>query len=184
MTTELDTIYAGATLDFLIETLTDYPASDGWVVRLVLNPRAGGSVRAIDSVASGDAHRLQATAAQTAAWSTGWYARQVWVIKGAEQYPVTDLFGQTEVRPGLNAAAGTDTRTDAEKALAAIQATLSGKADSAVQSYQINGRQLSSYPLTELIKLRDMYLRQVSNEQAAERIKAGLGSRKKFFVRM
>lgn len=184
MTTELDTIYAGATLDFLIETLTDYPASAGWVLRLVLNPRAGGSVRTIDSVASGDAHRLQATAAQTGAWVAGWYARQVWVIKGAEQYPVTDLFGQTEVRPGLAAVAGTDMRTDAEKALAAIQATLQGKADSAVQSYQINGRQLSSYSLPDLIKLREMYRREVASERRAAGLQDGRGSVRRIAVRM
>lgn len=185
MSSQLDTIYAGATLDFLVETLTGYPASAGWTLRLVLNPRAGGSVRTINSVADGDAHRLQATAATTATWATGEYARQAWVLNGAgEQYPVTDLFGRTQVRPGLGAAAGTDMRTEAEQALAAIQATLRGKADSAVQSYQINGRQLSSYSLAELLMLEQRYIRAVEEERTGAKIAAGLGGRKGFYVRM
>jgi hypothetical protein len=187
MSTQLDTIYAGATLDYLIETLTDYPASAGWSLKLVLNPLAGGTVRTIDSVADGDAHRLQSTAATTGAWVAGAYGRQVWVIKGTEQYPVTDLFGQTQVMPGLGAAAGTDSRLPAQRRLDTLRAaydTYIQSGNFAVGSYSINGRSMTYRSPEELITAIRNAERDVERERVEQNIKAGLGGRKAFYVRM
>lgn len=175
-------IVAGETLNYRA-TLADYPASAGWSVRLILNRRAGGSVQTVNSTADGDDHLVQAPAALTVTWSPGDYAWELWAIKSAEQYRVDA--GQIRVQQGLiSADAGLDTRSAAEKGLEAIDAVLLGKATSGVLSYQINGRELRSYELQDLLRLQAAYRRDVAAERAAARVAAGLGGRQRFVVRM
>lgn len=175
-------IVAGETLNYRA-TLADYPASAGWSMRLILNRRAGGAVQTVNSTADGDDHLLQVPAAYTVTWPAGAHAWELWALKGAEQYRVDG--GQIQVLAGLIAAdAGVDTRTDAERGLAAIDAVLLGKATSGVLSYQINGRELRNYELQDLLKLQAAYRRDVAAERAAARIAAGLGGRQRFVVRM
>jgi len=160
-----------------------YPASEGWSLRLVMNPRAGGAVITVDSTASGDDHLLQISSAVTATYAAGAYGYEIYAIKAGEQYDLEA--GQLTVMPGLLVApGGTDTRTDAEKALAAITAMLAGKASSAVESYRIAGRELRSYPLPDLLRLQQQLRRDVDAEKTAANIAAGLGGRRRFVVRM
>jgi hypothetical protein len=176
-------IVAGETLSYRV-TPTAYPASAGWSARLILNRRAGGAVLTVNSTADGDDHLITATAATTGGWSPGQYAFEVWVLKSPEQYRLES--GQIQVLPGLIATTdgGVDTRSDAERALAAIDAVLLGKATSGMLSYQIGNRQLSSYSMQDLLKLQAVYRRDVAAERAAARIAAGLGGRQRFVVRM
>jgi hypothetical protein len=181
----LTQIIAGETLNYVTDPAEhpSYLPADGWELELKLNPRAGGSVITVAGTPEGDAFLVRATAATTAGWAPGWYGGELWFVRGGEAYRA--LAGQVQIVPGLRIApAGTDTRSDAERALAAIEATLSGKAGSAVQSYQINGRSLSSYSLAELIKLRELYRREVASERRAAGLADGRGSVRRIAVRL
>lgn len=174
-------LVAGETLNYRA-TVAQYPASDGWALRLVMNPRSGGAVITINSMADGDAHLVRAPADATALWAAGAYGWELWALKAGEQYRIDA--GQLEVLPGLlSASGGVDTRSQAEQALAAIEATLAGKASSAVQSYQINGRHLSSYSIGELVKLRELYRREVASERRAAGLSDGRGAVRRIAVR-
>jgi hypothetical protein len=173
---------AGQTLSLTISE-SAYPATAGWSMRLILSPATVGPVLSINSTASGSDHVVTASAAATAAWAPGGYVWEVWAIQGAEQYRVAA--GSTVVEAGLIAGdTWKDHRTQAEKNLQAIEDTLAGKADSGTQFYVIAGRQLQSYPLAELRKLRDDYRREVASERTAARFSAGLGDRRRLAVRM
>lgn len=176
------TLVAGETLNYTA-TLADYPANDGWLLRLLMNPRAGGVVITVQGTADGVKHLVQAASVTTSAWVPGDYAIELWAIKGAEQYRIDS--GQLRIEPSLlAAAAGLDTRSQAEKDLEAVDAMLRGKAGSDVQAYTIAGRSLSRYPLPDLIKLRDRLRADVASERAAQKLAAGLGGRRRFVVRL
>ncbi len=160
-----DQLYTGETLNYT-STLPDYPASSGWGLTLVLNPRTGGAVITFNSAASGDEHLVQVAASATAAWAPGTYAWEIWAIKALEKYRIDA--GQIQILQGLlGAAAGVDTRSLAEKALDNVTTLLHGKATSGVLSYQINGRQLSSYSMNELLKLEAKLKADVNAEYTA-----------------
>lgn len=176
------TLTAGQTFS-VTATPVLYSAADGWALRLILSPVGFGSKLTINSTPSGTDHVLQASAAATAGWAPGPYNWEIWAIKGADQY--RQSFGKTTVETGLIASdTWSDKRTQAEKNLDAIEQTLAGKADNATAFYIIAGRQLQSYSLTELRKLRDDYRREVASEKTAARLAAGLGSRQRLVVRM
>ncbi len=73
------TITAGNSLTRLIN-FDDYPASDGWLLSLVLLNAAGKIT--IDAVASGDSHSLQIPALTTAAYTPGEYRYVVLASNG------------------------------------------------------------------------------------------------------
>lgn len=62
-------------------------------------------------------------------------------------------------------AAGSDIRTDAEKMVAAITATLKNKATADQQSLTINGRQITRYSISELTDLLRYYKSEVSKQK-------------------
>lgn len=177
-----NTIVQGETLNY-IATLAEYPASAGWSLRLIMNPRAGGSVVTVNSSASGDDHLIQVAAATTTAWAAGDYGFEVWAIKAAEQYRVDS--GQLQVLPGLMAAAaGTDTRTAAAIGLANVQAMIRGTATSGVRRYRIAGRELERYDIAQLIELESKLKSEVQREQAAAAMAAGRPNPRKLQVRL
>jgi hypothetical protein len=64
------------------------------------------------------------------------------------------------------AVGGLDARTHAEKTLAALEAWIENH-DPAVASYQIGDRQMQYISITDLLKLRDVYRREVRATSAA-----------------
>lgn len=177
----IDSIRAGETLNHLA-SVADYPAGDGWVLTLYLNPRAGGTVRSVASTASGDDHLLQATAATTANWAAGKYGWQIWAALGAEKYLLEE--GQLEVRTSLIAAsAGTDTRTQAEIALDDAKAALAAWSPT-TRRYRINGREMEFNNATEIIQVIKHWESEVRREQAAAALAAGRASGRKVYVRL
>ena len=63
-------LVAGETLNYTT-SLSEYPASAGWVLTLYLNPRAGGTARTVTGTDDGSSHLLQADTATTATWAAG-----------------------------------------------------------------------------------------------------------------
>jgi len=175
-------IVAGETFNYRASVAL-YPASAGWVLSLVLNPRAGGLNITVTGTASGDEHLLQATAATTASWAAGLYGWELWVVRDAEKYRIDA--GQIRVRPSLlSAAAGTDTRSDAEIALDAVTQTINGTATAGVLSYAINGRELRRYSMEELLALQSKLANDVRAEHDQAARQAGRPSSRKVYVRM
>ena len=176
-TTEPASINAGDTVKWL-KTLTDYPASAGWLLAYVLI-NAAGKVTFSASV-QGDDHLVNVGAATSTAWQAGAYDYRAQVSKNGEVYTVGCG------RIVINAAFGSatlDARSQARQALEAIEATLTGRASSATAEYEIAGRKMKFIPFPELLALRDRLRQDVAREDAAAAAGAGLPNKNRIFVR-
>jgi hypothetical protein len=176
-----NTIVAGETLNYLAIT-ADYPASAGWAVTLYINPIAGGTASSVTSTASGDDHLLQVTAATTATWTAGECNWQTWVAKGAERYMLEE--GVLRVRATLiGASAGTDTRSQAQKALDDANAALAAWTPT-TKRYRIGGREMEFNSPAEIISVINHWQAAVNREQAALSMAAGRPNPRKIQVRI
>jgi hypothetical protein len=178
----LERLILGDTLNFLT-TVADYPASSSWVLTYRLVPRGAGTAITITCTAEGADHRALVAAATTAGWAVGTYSWASYVTKAAETYSVSTGSIQLIANPRVTAS-GLDLRTDAQVALDAVQATLSGKATSGTASYRIGERELRSYSIAELIQLESKLKADVAREINAARIAAGQPSNRQIHVRM
>lgn len=178
-------VVAGDTLKPAPLALASFPAGT-WTLNYRFTPRfAGAAPVTFAASAAGTSHQVNVPAATTADWAPGTYTCNAWVSNVAgERYAVASETCQVTVQPNpATLPAGTDTRSQAELALAAVTAMITGKATTAVQRYKINGRELESYPLPDLLKLE----RKLKADVDAERVAAGLqpaGGAKRILVRM
>jgi hypothetical protein len=181
-----DVFVAGDTLDNKY-SLSAFKASDGWTLKFRLIPNvAGPAPIQLTCTASGDDFLLQLGPTSTANWTPGDYGAAVWVEKSGARYSVeTDpsVPGQVTILPNPQTVTVLDTRSDARKNLAAIEAFLGGRASNAVQEYEINGRRLVNYKPAELITLASYFRRQVSQEEVAAALASGMGNPRHLFVR-
>lgn len=110
------------------------------------------------------------TASQsTTNWPAGEYQWEAWTtIEGGER--IVHSRGILHVLSSLESIQGDasgDLRSDAKKALDAIDAMLAGRATDGVRGYQINNRRLDRYSVAELLRLRSHFLAKVRAERAA-----------------
>lgn len=118
-------------------TASAYPASAGWVLSLAV---AGAAAQSWTSTASGDAHVLTLTAAQTAALTAGSYQVRVRAIRSG----VVDTIqtGTLTVQPNVFTAAAGDLRSEWEALKAAAHTALLNLMESnAPQMLTVMGRQ-------------------------------------------
>lgn len=178
LTTEPTAITAGDTV-LWTKTLADYPASAGWALTYtIIN---ASNKYTVNASASGDSFTVNVSAATTAGWASGDYSWQSRVTKGAEAYTID--IGDIRIAPSFAAQTTLDNRSQAQKALEAIEATLAGRATSATAEYEIAGRKLKYISPAELISLRDFYKRVIVKEQAADRLAKGLPDPRRIQVR-
>lgn len=71
------------------------------------------------------------------------------------------------------------TPTFAEQMVEKLETVLLGKASNDVLEYEINGRKLSKYPFSEIVKLRNQFKSEVASEKRAAELAAGLGNPKR-----
>jgi hypothetical protein len=162
------------------KSLADYPASAGWVLSYALVK--SGTRITFSASASGDDHLVAVPAATTASWAAGTYTWAARVTKTTEIYTVAT--GTFDILPDIAAAvSGLDARSHAVKTLEALETWLESH-DPAVAEYEIAGRRMKYIPVGELLKLRDAYRREVSVENTATRLAAGLPARNKLQVRL
>jgi hypothetical protein len=181
MGTMQNQVVAGETLNYRAIT-PDYPAGSGWVVTLYLNPRAGGSATSVTGVADGDDHLLQVSATTTGTWAAGWWAWETWAANGTERYRLEA--GQLQVVAGLiGAAAGTDTRTQAERALDDARAALAAWTPT-TRRYRIAGREMEFNAPADIIAVISHWENAVKAEQAAAAMAAGRPNPRKLHVRL
>jgi hypothetical protein len=159
-------LYAGDTLDFTT-TVNDYPAST-WTLKYRLTPTTGTAIDLTGS-ASGTNHRVVVTASSSAAWVAGAYSWTAYVENGTgERYTLAR--GRLEIKPAsATLAAGVDTRSQAEIALAAIDAVLANRATVDQMEYSIAGRSLKRMTVAELLALRSHFEGEVSKERGITR---------------
>lgn len=180
----LPKIVAGDTLTHTV-TLTDYPASEGWVLSFRLAPRGAGTAATFDATADGDDHAVSVAAATTAGWAPGEYTAAAWVTLGAERFSIASESGQVRIWPNpATISAGTDTRTEAEKALADARAAFAAWSPTQ-KGYMIGGRQMYFNTPGQIIQVINHWSSEVEREKRAAEIAAGIGSTKgKIYVRM
>lgn len=158
LTTEPASIRAGDSASWLL-SLADYPASAGWSVQYDL-VNASGRIT-LTSTADGDSHRIAKTPAQTSAYAAGTYAWQKRVTDGIDAYTIGT--GSIEILPDLAVLAAFDTRTFAQKTLAALEAWIESH-DAGVAEYEIAGRRMKYIPMAELLKLRSQFAIEVRRQ--------------------
>lgn len=168
-------LIAGDSLN-LLDSPSDYLATDGWILKYRFTPRGTGAAIVLVAVAEGASFRTRATSAVTADFVAGDYTFAKWVEKGTER--ATLETGNFSISPDpAQIAAGTDTRSHVEKTLAAIEAMLEGKASKDVQEYTIGDRQLKYFTIGELMVWRDKYRAQLASETATKSGKKVFGRR-------
>ena len=168
----------------LTKTLTDYPATSGWVLHYrLLSCQPGGPVIAFHSTASGCNHVITVAAATTAAWNAGDYRWASWVTDGTSTHSIEDGSVNLLQNPRTFTAA-VDRRTDTQIALDNVRATIRGKATADVLRYEIAGRTLERYPMRDLIALESRLAAQVANEHRAEQLAQGRPDPRRFAVRL
>lgn len=180
-------LIAGDSLDFTT-TVAAYPASAGWSLVYCLVPRFTTPTQAAITLTATtyevDAYRVQAASSTTAGWAAGAYGWASWVEKVGQRVTLEQGM-ELLVAPNPAAIAqGTDTRSAAQVALAAIKALILGKATSGQESYRINGRELRSYPLADLLALQSRIEADVLRENRAAAVAAGQGNPSRYGVRL
>lgn len=179
-TREPSSVVAGDTVAWR-KTLSDFPASAGWVLKYRLINLAGK----IDITASadGDDHLVSKAASDTVGWPAGAYTWQSRVELGVARYTIEQ--GSITIKPDLAAqAAGYDTRSTAKQTLDLIDAALVSHGASAwTQEYEIAGRRMKFKSVGDFMALRDKLKAEVAREASAERLAAGLGGKSKIYVR-
>lgn len=166
------------------QSVPGYPASAGWVLHYRLVPRDhGGSAITFNSTASGDEHVITVLASTTAGWAAGAYTWATWVVNGAQSFSLEQ--GTTQLLPNPRTTAGPlDLRSESQIALDNVRATLRGKATADVLEYEINGRSLKRYPVSELIALETRLATQVATEARAAALAAGKADPRRYAVRL
>lgn len=180
-TTEPASLVAGDTATWQ-KTLSDYPASAGWVLKYrLLN--AAGKVD-LTATASGDDHLISASAATTAGWAAGTYDWLAWVEKAGERYTIGQ--GRIEITANLAALNTWDGRSPARKIYEGLRAAYEARVTAGqgfVQEYEIAGRRMKFSTSADWIKQLEYWQRQVTAEERAARLASGLGAGNRLLVR-
>ena len=172
-------IRAGDTIEWK-RSIDDYKASEGWTLKYAFRGSAGSID--ITSSADGDEHLISVTPATSAAYSAGNYDVMGWAEKGSDRYTV--FTSRIEVLVDLEAAGSSyDGRTHVKKTLDAIEAVLENRATKEIEESTIEGVMIKRINHEELIRFRQKYLSWYRQEQAAEKLKLGMGSGRTILTR-
>lgn len=177
-------IIAGDSLSLVVAHVA-YPAGDGWVHKLRLVARAaGGSVISLTSAADGDSHAYAVLASVTAGWAPGAYSFAGWVELGAAKN--TTETGQLVIQPDpRQVAAGTDTRSQAERTLADLVAAKAtwDVTGGRQRRYKIGEREMEFNSEAEIIQKILFWEGQLAAEQSAARLAQGLRPKNRILTR-
>lgn len=159
-------IIAGDSLRLVIAA-GDYPASAGWAVALVLQALAGAAPVTVNASDGSAEWSIALSSAASAQLAPGGYRYLIAATKDGDRSTIEA--GQVEVLPNP-AAAATDQRTAARRALDAIDAVLESRASSEDLKFTFeDGRALEKVPHADLLALRKHYARIVAREKSKGR---------------
>lgn len=179
--TEPVSITAGDTIAW-VKSLTDYPASAGWVLKY----RLINASNKYDIVAtsSGDDFHINVLASTSSSYAAGLYDLQAFVEKAGERYTISS--GRLQIFPDLAAqATGYDNRSTARKILDALLSAYQSAAENRafVQEYEIAGRHMKFSTAADWIAQINYWQSQVKAEERAQNINNGMASGNKLLVR-
>jgi hypothetical protein len=163
------TIYAGDSLSFRFSD-SDFPRNDGWTVQLRLNGAEALSVNGSADVDDAAAHLIAATSTTTAGWDAGFYAWAFFATKASERHTISTGTIEILANPA-NVSAGTEQRSFARQALAAIEVLLLNRSDQL--SFSVFGRSYQYESRQALMDYRRELQRDVAEEDEAARRAAG-----------
>lgn len=167
-----DTFRAGDSVSWT-ESLSEYPASAGWELKLRLLWSSGMAV-AITATTSGNDFAIALTASDTATWDAGSATLVSWVTKGTERVTLAER--DVTILPNLAIATTHDGRSRAVKGLADARAALDAYMAAGqihVAEYDIAGRRMKFRTSEEITDLISYYEREVAKENAAAAILQG-----------
>lgn len=152
------TLRQGDSLAVLV-SLADYPAPT-WTLTWYLSGPTAELTKA--ATADGTDHLLELTPAETATLAV---ETMGFVAKASASGDVfTVLSGTVQVLPDLATSGPIDTRSQAQKVLDAINASILGSATTDQQEYTIKDRSLKRMTLDEKLKLQAVYEKKVALE--------------------
>lgn len=149
-----------------------FPATAGWTLTYVLNSSTARLVVSSgDITTDGDTFLVNIPSAETKTWTPGEYQ---WLgvaqLAAAGETPAqrfTVSLGRVVIAIDLlDATAPQDTRSPNEINLWNVEQMLAGRGGDGVQEYNIAGRMLRRYSMTELMQLRTLYKQLVRQERA------------------
>lgn len=158
-------------------------ASAGWALSYAL-VKSGTRIAINAATHETDNFLVTLAAATTVNYAAGVYQWQAYVTKTTERYLIDS--GTIEILPnfaGTVATSGYDARSYVKQVLDALEAKLLRRATKDQESMPVGGMEIRLIPMTELVRLRDKFLRAYEDEQAAERVANGLGSGKQILTR-
>lgn len=158
---------------------SDYPAATWTGVWYFENAYKTFSVTA---TATGNVFNASIAAATSTTYLAGRYRWQFVVTSGVNRK--TAETGWVDIAADPAAAGNLDRRSHSRKVLDALEATIEGRASNDQLSMSIAGRSISRTPMTELVTLRNTYRQFVADEESADDVAAGLGSKRRVFVRL
>jgi hypothetical protein len=154
-----DTITAGDSLSVTL-SLSEYPATAGWVVSCAL---AGPTVLTATATASGDQHLLALTSAQTTSLTPALYRWRLRATLGL----VAETFdrGTMDVAPDLGAAAAGELASYPEQMLAICRTARESILAGEMKMFQIGGRQVQMHTLAEVSREEAFWRREIARER-------------------
>ncbi len=168
---------AGDTTEWT-ESISDYPATDGWTLRFSLRAK-DKSLIDITATASGADYAVTVTHSASKGWKAGDYYYQAFVYKETDGLTTdrhTIQRGRIEILPNLaDASSQDDFRSVAQINLDMLDAAISGNTSPDVMSYSIAGRSLSRFSKAELREEREYWKGEVESELTKEIGEKGTG---------
>ena len=166
---------AGDTLKFK-KKLADYAPVDGWTMTYYIRGNGTGMVQSYSNDNSTGDFSFYVSKRDTAEWTVGKYRFEGYVYNtNGERYRVD--YGDFELTADFqNGVSALDVRSDNEKALDAITATINGSASYTERQFQINGKMIERFSLSELLKAKAYLESEVAKEKKAEANELGEGN--------
>lgn len=157
-----------------------YPATGFLLSYGLLSEDGTEQITVKQSGSSGGLALFTVAGSDTAKWKPLVYYYQLYAfaISGGARTQIEQ--GRVQVLPDLSQ---TQDPTQNQRTLKNISDLLEGKASDEIQTCSVNGKNLTSYSLTDLIGLRTYYQGLVTQEINARRIAAGFRSKRTIKIR-
>ena len=146
------------------DLVSDYP-TNLYTLHYVGRIAQGNNEINITATGQTDHYLVQVASAVTADYDAGIYHWQAEIVRNSDSARHVITRGEFNVIPDLDVN-NADPRSHAEIMLSKIESLLSGKADSDVSNYSIQGRSLTKMSLQELMDARESYDGLVKSEKA------------------
>jgi len=148
---------AGTTVKYT-RSLDDFQPSGNWGYTIYLNGPAAKFNKAA-TVQDGATFLIEFVPSDTASLPAGPYrfAERVVNSDSGETYDIDGDELVINIEPNVASSAAGAFQTFEERTLAVLEAAISGNLSGGIQSYQIAGRAVSKYQMSELMNLRGMF---------------------------